>query len=162
MNIIVEQIIEELERPFRDPREYRNPQKQSIKSEDLFYMLIDETERTFKKGIIVTATVVKIIESEKNAFVLGKLDNGLDAIIDKEGLIGGGAQDRLSDAIQPGHVISGRIFDIQNKDESKFKVVLVCKREDLESHKKFVDLNVDFTYNEEDFKNQNLHIEKRN
>ena len=58
-------------------------------------MLIDETDRTFKKGIIVTATVVKIIENDKNAFVLGKLDNGLDAIIDKEGLIGASAQDRL-------------------------------------------------------------------
>lgn len=45
-------------------------------------MLIDESDRTFRKGIIVTATVVKVTDN----IVLCKLDNGLDAVIKKEDL----------------------------------------------------------------------------
>lgn len=45
-------------------------------------MLIDESERTFKRGIIVTATVSRVID----AVVFCKLDNGLDASIQKNDL----------------------------------------------------------------------------
>jgi len=43
-------------------------------------MLIDESERTFKVGIIVTSTVLRVMEDK----VLCRLDNGLDAIIFKD------------------------------------------------------------------------------
>ena len=45
-------------------------------------MLIDESDKTFKKGIIVTATVSKVFEN----MVLCRLDNGLDATIQKNDL----------------------------------------------------------------------------
>ena len=45
-------------------------------------MLIDESERTFKRGCIVTATVTRVLDEK----VIAKLDNGLDAIIQKESL----------------------------------------------------------------------------
>lgn len=60
-------------------------------------MLIDESERTFKRGIIVTATVVRVLDDK----VLCKLDNGLDGNIRKEDIIGGtaGGDKILKDAI---------------------------------------------------------------
>lgn len=45
-------------------------------------MLIDESDRNFKIGIIVTASVVGV----KNELVFCKLDNGLDALINKKNL----------------------------------------------------------------------------
>ena len=55
-------------------------------------MLIDESERNFKVGIIVTATVVNV----KNS-VLCKLDNGLDAYVDKKNIEN---SDNLQDTLQ--------------------------------------------------------------
>ena len=49
---IVDLIIQELQHPFADPREYRDPNKTNISNERLFYMLIDESPRTFKKGML--------------------------------------------------------------------------------------------------------------
>mmetsp|Transcript_22820 Transcript_22820/g.22056 ORF Transcript_22820/g.22056 Transcript_22820/m.22056 type:complete len:178 (-) Transcript_22820:1560-2093(-) len=77
MNIIIDQIIEEFENPFKDPRELRTPGNIQITPQQLLYMMIDESEKTFKKGIIVTATVVRVLNDK----VLCKLDNGLDAQI---------------------------------------------------------------------------------
>ena len=77
MIVLVEYIVEEFHHPFKDPRHYRTPNDTQTKNEDLFYMLIDESERTFKKGMIVTATVSKVFDN----MVLCKLDNGLDATI---------------------------------------------------------------------------------
>lgn len=82
MFVLLEYIIEEFQNPFKDPREYRTPTKLNITNQMLFYMLIDESERTFKRGMIVTATVIKVYESN----VLCKLDNGLDATIQKADL----------------------------------------------------------------------------
>lgn len=82
MFILVEYIIDELSAPFKDPREYRSPTKHHISNQELFYMLIDESDKTFKKGIIVTAQVTKVFDN----MVLCKLDNGLDATIQKNDL----------------------------------------------------------------------------
>jgi len=82
MLILVESIIDELSAPFKDPREYRTPTKLNISNESLFYMLIDETEKTFKKGVIINATVSKVFDN----MVLCRLDNGLDATIQKNDL----------------------------------------------------------------------------
>lgn len=50
---------------------------------ELFYCLIDENDRTFKKGIIVSATVARIYKKSGNlpARILCRLDNWLDANI---------------------------------------------------------------------------------
>ncbi len=45
-------------------------------------MLIDESDKTFKRGIVVTASVTKVFDN----MVLCKLDNGLDATIQKNDL----------------------------------------------------------------------------
>ena len=57
MKILIDMTIKELTAPFSDPRTLRNPEKVNIANEKLLYMLIDESERTFRKGMIVTATV---------------------------------------------------------------------------------------------------------
>lgn len=97
MTSILDLIIEELQHPFKDPREYRTPSKVSITNKDLFYMLIDESERTFKVGIIVTATITRV-ENGKN--VLCKLDNGLDGMIHKEEICNN--NEKLEDVLQSG------------------------------------------------------------
>jgi hypothetical protein len=45
--------------------------------------LIDETDKTFKKGMLVSANIVKIFQSNGNmpARILCRLENGLDANI---------------------------------------------------------------------------------
>ena len=58
-------------------------------------MMIDESERTFKKGIIVTATIVRVLDDK----VFCKLDNGLDGVIYSRDLIGAHAENKVSDAI---------------------------------------------------------------
>ena len=57
MKFVLKQIIEELKAPFADPRSVRTLTSKHIDNKKLFYMLIDESERTFKRGLIVTATV---------------------------------------------------------------------------------------------------------
>lgn len=70
-------------------------------------MLIDESERTFKRGMIVTATVTRVLEN----VVFCKLDNGLDATIQKNDLER--SDEKLQDMIQQGHVVTGRIHEIK-------------------------------------------------
>lgn len=136
MIILLDYIIEELQHPFKDPREYRSPTKLLITNPQLFYMLIDESERTLKRGLIVTATVIRVYDN----MVLCKLDNGLDATIQKADLEK--TDEKLQDIIEVGHVITGRIHEIKDKEEAKFGVNLNCKRKDLESHKNYVDKKI--------------------
>jgi transcriptional accessory protein Tex/SPT6 len=82
MIVLVEYILSELTHPFKDPRTYRTPDNLDITNAKLFYMLIDESERSFKRGMIVTATVTKVLDN----LVFCKLDNGLDAIIQRNDL----------------------------------------------------------------------------
>ena len=65
-------------------------------------MLIEETEQTFKRGIIVTAQVIRVIEKQDSnqSFVLAKLDNGLDAKVDSNKLDLNGR--RLEEVVQSG------------------------------------------------------------
>ena len=92
-------------------------------------MLIDESDRNFKRGIVVTATVVGV----KDDKVFCKLDNGLDAIVVKSNLENN--VERLQEIIQIGHVITGRIDKIKSEDEATFGVELNCKKADLVSHR---------------------------
>jgi transcriptional accessory protein Tex/SPT6 len=107
MLMLVEYIIEEFTNPFRDPREYRSPTRLQITNQSLLYMLIDESERTFKRGMIVTATCTRVNDN----MVICKLDNGLDATILKADLEKG--DDKLQDLIRPGYVFTGRIHEIK-------------------------------------------------
>lgn len=61
-----EQIINDFMHPFKDPREdkdfIRDITDNRFSINELMYSLIDESERTFKSGMIVSATVVRIFD----------------------------------------------------------------------------------------------------
>ena len=104
MKIVIEKIIREITNPFEDPRTYRCPTKTNINNERLFYLLIDESKRTFKKGIIVTATVTKVLDTK----AICRLENGLNAIIPSTAILED-TSEKLKDIIDFGHIISGRV-----------------------------------------------------
>lgn len=108
MRIVISHILDEFRAPFKDPRDVRSEPK-GIQNEDLFYLLIDETERTFKVGIIVTATVTKIIGDNK---VICRLENGLIGVIPKNKLMDPGQEKKMETEIQPGYIVTGRIDKI--------------------------------------------------
>lgn len=136
IKILIDQILDELKNPFKDPREPRNINKTHLKPDDIFYMLIDETPATFKKGIIVTATVTNL--SNENVFC--RLENGLTAKIAKSDILGKNDNSRFEDSsIQPNTVISGRISEVHTISEPNFSVVLKCKAADLEKHNDFIE-----------------------
>lgn len=60
---LIELIIDQFTSPFKDPRIYRTTKTAMIPPGDLIYMLTDETPRTLRPGIIVTATVVRVADS---------------------------------------------------------------------------------------------------
>ena len=82
MKTVIQHICDEFKAPFKDPRHARS-MSNLIDPKTLFYLLIDETERTFKRGQIVTATVTKVIKDVK---VICRLENGLIAVISKDKL----------------------------------------------------------------------------
>jgi hypothetical protein len=126
MRIVIEHILREFRFPFEDPRQTRSS-KNKISKEKLFYLLIDETERTFKEGLIVTATVTKVIESK----VICKLENGLIAIVSKNKILEQNSNSKLDSELKPGYIVTGRIDKINtNEDEQKFEVELNCKKGD--------------------------------
>lgn len=145
--ITADLIRSEFENPFKDPREdpavirTQHLEQRSYPSKELFYDLIDQSERTFKSGMILPATVVKVFNDKSGPpyRIQCKLENGLDAIIndndidlqkDKHG----------HDKIDVGSVVQGRVeFKIgeMNFDETD-KIILKCKREDLRSHEKYI------------------------
>jgi len=103
------------------------PTKQAISNERLFYLLIDESPLTFKKGLIVTATVSKVLETK----AICRLENGLSALIPATAF--------SEDALAFGHIVTGRVEKISTEDEKRFEVTLHCKQRDLSSHDKYVD-----------------------
>lgn len=53
-------------------------------------MMLDETERTFREGMIVTATVTKVYDSKSgsdNAKAVCRLENGLRATIEEKNIV---------------------------------------------------------------------------
>jgi transcriptional accessory protein Tex/SPT6 len=130
---VIEQMIKEFTDPFKDPRTYRSPTSINIKNERLLYLLIDESKRTFKTGIIVTATVNKVLDTK----AICRLDNGLTAIIPSTKLIEQDSAEKLKDIIDVGHIVTGRIIQIKSEDEKSFEVMLNCKQSALSSHEEF-------------------------
>lgn len=127
MRTIIELIIAEFRHPFADPREPRMPTKQAIGNERLFYLLIDEIPQTFRRGLLVTATVSRVLESK----ALCRLENGLSAVIPATAF--------SEDALAFGHIVTGRIEKIATEDEKRFEVTLHCKQKDLASHTRYLE-----------------------
>lgn len=130
-------------------------------------MLIDETERTFKRGMIVTAQVMRVFENSGRdegasggGFALCKLDNGLDAKVEKSNLDNAGNRG-IEDLLQSGHVITGRIDEIRDKDESKFSVSLNCKRKDLETHENYAPKEMLQSIPKEDLINPTFYVDNK-
>lgn len=155
MALLIDMIVEEMKAPFKDPRVYRS--QIDIPFHDLLYMLIEETEQTFKRGIIVTAQVIRVIERMdiNSSFVLCKLDNGLDAKVDKTKLDLGDRN--IENVLKPGDVITGRIDTIKDNDEN-YSVQLTCRRVDLENHGNFVSKGI--VYEPEDLINPAFKVDR--
>lgn len=130
---VIEQMIKEFTEPFKDPRVFRSPTSINIKNERLLYLLIDESKRTFKTGIIVTATVNKVLDTK----AICRLDNGLTAIIPSAKILEQDSAEKLRDIIDVGHIVTGRIIQIKSEDEKSFEVTLNCKQAALSSHEEF-------------------------
>ena len=116
--------------PFADPRKYRSMQEQNLSKEELFYLLIEESKRTFKVGLIVTATVIRVL----NSIALCRLDNGLTAIATSSDFVSDGSREKLQEKLSKGKIIQGRIERIHTEQEEKFEVHLNCKKYVLSSH----------------------------
>ena len=87
--------------PFADPRKYRSMQEQNLSKEELFYLLIEESKRTFKVGLIVTATVIRVL----NSIALCRLDNGLTAIATSSDFVSDGSREKLQEKLSKGKII---------------------------------------------------------
>jgi transcriptional accessory protein Tex/SPT6 len=136
MKIAIDLIIQEFKEPFADPRVARTPANPSISNEKLFYLLIDESKRTFKRGLIVTATVSNVLDTK----VICRLENGLNATVTKDKILDPESQEKLKDVLGIGHIVTGRIEKILLDDgEKKFEVQLNCKQGDLQQHNKYLD-----------------------
>jgi len=59
---LINYIIHEFEQPFADTRVYRTFASAMIQPSRLIYLLTDENERTLRPGVIVTATIIRVIE----------------------------------------------------------------------------------------------------
>lgn len=119
MRIVIDLIIEEFRAPFSDPRQARTFNNLGITDEKLFYLLIDESKRTFKRGLIVTATVSNVLDSK----AICRLENGLTATIIKEKILDPDSQQKLKDSLDIGFIITGRIETILTQDgDKKFEV----------------------------------------
>lgn len=142
---IYNQILEDLMHPFTDPREdklvVRTMGDVKFGNEELFYCLIDESPRTFKRGMIVSATVVRVFEAreEMGARIFCRLENGLEAsIFEKDTDI----KSDIMKSVAQGSIITGRIdklkFD-ENKNDETHSISLNCKKQNLTSHAMYVD-----------------------
>ena len=165
---IFDQILEDLIHPFMDPREDKQIVRtfidQKFPNEELFYCLIDETKRTFKEGMIVSATVFRVYESNDNmpARILCRLENGLDANINENDADFFNGPDRRA-SVEMGSIITGRIdqikFTDKNQGDENFSVILKCKKADLEKHdRKYIDKNEMMEIPDEDLRNINFKI----
>ena len=120
--------------PFGDPRKYRTLENNNMSNERLFYLLIEESKRTFKRGLIVTATVTKVLKSK----AICRLDNGLNAIIQASAILEETEQGKeLQNVLEFGRIITGRIERIEIEEENKFEVQLTVKKNALSSHEKY-------------------------
>ena len=132
-------------------------------NERLFYLLIEESPRTFKRGLIVTATVSKVFDSK----AICRLENGLTAIIQASAIVDEGSNEQIKDMLDFGRIVTGRIERIVLEEESKFEVQLTCKKNALASHESYkrdlaTSLNIDpDEIITEDLRNSNFSTDQR-
>lgn len=134
-----EQIASDLEAPFKDFRENkgvaRTINEPKFNSKELFYCLIDETERTFKQGMIVSATIVRVYNQNQSQKprILCRLENGVEANIyqDDADFF---ASDQVN--VDQGSIVTGRIEQLKFDKElnENFRINLKCKQQHLEYH----------------------------
>jgi len=157
-----EQIIQDFKFPFKDPREDKNIVRDfrdpKFSKTELFYSLIDESERTFKNGMIVPATVIRIYDKagQAPARILCRLENGLDAnIYENDGDFFG----ERAEKIDVGSVVQGRVKMVDSLQDEIFTVNLKCKEGDLKDHNIYISDLVDdneIKVPPEDYINQNF------
>jgi len=120
----------------------RTPEEQRFPQNELFHCLINETNRTFKEGIIVSASVMRVFEArdDKPGKIICRLENGLDANIGEQDADFFN-QDRVS--IEQGSIITGRVAKIMFGDKTEnvdqFSVILKCKQSDLRRHDTYIE-----------------------
>ena len=155
--ITIRFIIEELQNPFKDPR----PEHIDLSTDEIFYLLVNETKSTFDEGHFVVAKVVRIDEQH----VKCKLSNDLDATLwikdifdenSKEGLrLDKLDKEKLKEKFPEGMSFQARIKQI---NRMKFKVDLTAKNSDLSNHKKWIQISELYNHfrpvESEDFENQ--------
>ena len=132
----------------------RSPKNVGYPLKEQFYNMINESDRTFKSGIIVQATVVKKYDafgSNSQARLLCRLENGLDANVHENDT------DFSLRRINEGSIITGRV---KFADDDKFTVNLVCKRERLRRHDLYIEELGLQDVPEEDLVNTNFKAEE--
>ena len=156
---IIHFILDELQYPFKDPR----PDHVDLSTDEIFYLLINESKTTFDEGHFVVARVINIDEQH----VKCKLANDLDSTLwikdifdenSKEGLrLDKLDKEALKEKFPEGMSFQARIKQI---NRMKFKVDLTAKNSDLSNHKKWIQISELYNYfkpvESEDFENQSF------
>ncbi len=153
IRLLINLINFELQSPFRDPR----PPHADLTSNEIFYLLINDTPSNFDVGHIVLARVMTV----EDQHVKCRLDNELEATvwikdIFEEGEIPDAR--KMKEKYIEGFVFPARIKSIKTTNERNFKVDLTCKPSELSNHKNFVNIKIlDSCFKmveQEDFKNR--------
>ena len=151
-------IIEEFQGPFKDPR----PEHIDLSTEEIFYLLINETKATFNEGHFVVAKVTRIDEQHvklpngtfsKTLHVKCKLSNGLDATLWIKDIFDekseeGSRLDKLDKETLKNKFPEGMNFQarIRQINRLKFKVDLTAKNTDLSDHRKYIAVSELYQY----------------
>ena len=137
-------IKEELTSPFHDPRK----EKIELNATQIFHLLIGD--ENFCKGMIVVATVTRIVDEHIHC----KLQNNLLGILwykDVVDELEKDSKEKVKELYKPGTVFEARV---KNIDYQKFKVDLVNNPKEMSSHKEYIpnvdNLSVFFELTDED------------
>eukprot|EP00826_Nyctotherus_ovalis_P035984 TRINITY_DN3143_c0_g5_i1.p1 TRINITY_DN3143_c0_g5~~TRINITY_DN3143_c0_g5_i1.p1 ORF type:complete len:1087 (+),score=289.66 TRINITY_DN3143_c0_g5_i1:179-3439(+) len=160
--LLVDFVIQELRHPFKDPR---LPHK-DLSNKKLFYLLIGETKQSFYEGMIVSATVIRVNNSNSGRIgpVKCKLENGMDAFIRSDDI----ADDYESDSditrkVAENSVIPARVKRITQSPRAE--VNLTIRRSELNSHKNWIKLSEEdrkyFHIPESDLENKRIIEEEK-
>ncbi|XP_038702098.1 transcription elongation factor SPT6 homolog isoform X2 [Tripterygium wilfordii] len=115
----------ELMQGFRD---FRKPYKEPSQDEE-FYMISGETEDTLAEGMIVQATVRKVLSQK----VICALENGLTGMLLRENVADDWRDNvELSDRLHEGDILTCRISSVV---KNRYQVFLSCKESDMRNNR---------------------------
>ena len=144
LKFTIKLIKEELTSPFHDPRK----EKIELNATQIFHLLIGD--ENFCKGMIVVATVTRIVDEHIHC----KLQNNLLGILwykDVVDELEKDSKEKVKELYKPGTVFEARVKSI---DYTKFKVDLVNSPKEMSSHKEYIpnvdNLSVFFELTDED------------